>query len=96
MSNLISKQEFQKMRDAYASKHPKGTQSVTFERADVLALLNDHPEAAKLKVWLGKTFNGQTTVMLMPVNTDGAPLAMTTTTEPPILDRGQICPPYCS
>jgi hypothetical protein len=98
MSKLITKAEFDKMRDAYAAKHPKATQSVAFDATDVLALLGDHPQGTKLKAWLGKTDLGQTTIMLTPVTSDGIMIATMATADgnPPILDRGQICPPYCS
>jgi hypothetical protein len=88
---LISKDEFEKMRKAYASKHPKGTQSIVFSAAKVRELLEG---ASGLKIYFGKNDLGQTTLMLTPVNDSGAALT-TTTTEPPILDRGQLCPPNC-
>jgi len=84
----ISKAEFDKMRAAYDAKHPKKTKSVLFNKESIQPLL-DNPKTKSIKIFFGLNEDGAETLMLQALDDKGEE------TTPPV-NRGQLCPPYCS
>jgi hypothetical protein len=92
----IPNKEFKKMRKAYEDKHPKQTQSILFSK-DVIQKEVIDQEGDYIRIYFGLDEEGRQTVMF---RSEGAQTSARQLSEDleadDAVDRGQLCPPYCS
>lgn len=92
----ITTEEFNEMRKRYEASAPKdATRSILFSTDVLKKLIKDAPS---IRVYLGRDEKDRLTVMFKPEGTDelSAKAASVETQEAGILNRGQLCPPYCA
>jgi hypothetical protein len=86
----ISVEEFDEMKNRYEqSADPTATKSVVFGVERIAALIANGTQ--RVRIFFGRDSEQRLTVMLKAEGSNTAAPG-----EEEILDRGQLCPPYCA